>query len=88
MLGCPPRLHYLNRQVDVQDFIYRMELVTHLSDAWLLSKQKRGTMTGVVKTSERRPSDGKNAWKFARPYHGSFRVVSVTSTNAEIVLVD
>ena len=26
--------------------------------------------------------------KFARPYHGPFRVVSVTPTNAEVVLVD
>ena len=36
-------------------------------------------MSGEVK--------GKS-WKFARPYHGSFRVVSVTPTNAEIKLVD
>ena len=37
----------------------------------------------------RMPGDiqGKS-WKFARPYHGPFRVVSVTSTNAEVVLVD
>ena len=28
------------------------------------------------------------SWKFARPHHGPFRVVSVTPTNAEVVLVD
>lgn len=27
-------------------------------------------------------------WKFARSYRGPFRVVSVTPTNAEVVLVD
>ena len=27
-------------------------------------------------------------WKFARPYHGPFRVLNVTPTNAEVRLVD
>ncbi len=27
-------------------------------------------------------------WKFARPYHGPFRVLSLTPTNAEVRLVD
>ena len=27
-------------------------------------------------------------WKFARPYHGPFRVVSITPTNAEVQLID
>ena len=29
-----------------------------------------------------------NAWKFARPFHGPYRVVSLTPTNAEVRLVD
>ena len=28
------------------------------------------------------------AWKFSRPYHGPYRVVAVTSTNAEVKLMD
>jgi len=27
-------------------------------------------------------------WKFARPYHGPFRIVSLTPTNAEVKLID
>lgn len=27
-------------------------------------------------------------WKFARPFHGPFRVLTVTPTNAEVRLVD
>ena len=29
-----------------------------------------------------------NAWKLVRPFHGPFRVTSVTPTNAEVRLVD
>ena len=37
----------------------------------------------------RMPGETKGKpWKFARPYHGPFRVVSITPTNAEVVLVD
>ena len=32
--------------------------------------------------------DKGKSWKFVRPYHGPFRVVSITPTNAEVVLVD
>ena len=28
------------------------------------------------------------AWKLVRPYHGPYRVISVTPTNAEVRLVD
>ena len=28
------------------------------------------------------------AWKFARPYHGPYRLLSLTPTNAEVRLVD
>ena len=28
------------------------------------------------------------AWKFSRPYHGPYRVLTVTGTNAEVRLVD
>ena len=41
-----------------------------------------------------RSSNGMNAqteeksWKFVHPYHGLFRMVSVTPTNAEVVLID
>ena len=27
-------------------------------------------------------------WKFARPFHGPFRIISLTPTNAEVRLVD
>lgn len=37
----------------------------------------------------RMPSEVKGeSWKFARPYHGPFGVISVTPTNAEVMLVD
>ena len=32
-------------------------------------------------------SQGKN-WKLARPFHGPYRVLQVTPTNAEVRLVD
>ncbi len=28
------------------------------------------------------------AWKLARPFHGPYRILSLTSNNAEVVLVD
>ena len=27
-------------------------------------------------------------WKFARPYHGPFRIISLTPTNAEVQLIE
>ena len=91
-------------QVDVED--YRTELMTHMSQAWTLAKEKieRAQKSQKIQYDHHmrdpklqigdrvmvyQPSEvqGK-AWKLARPYHGPYRVLSLTPNNAEVVLVD
>ena len=50
---------------------------------------KEPTLQKGDRVMVRMPGEIKGkSWKFARPYHGPYRVVPVTPTNAEVVLVD
>ena len=98
---CQPTTKY---QVDIQDYrtelVTHLSDAWHLaqqniSDAQ--SKQKRNydkrgnnpTVRVGDRVMVKMPGDIKGkSWKFARPFHGPFRVISVTPTNVEVRLVD
>ena len=81
-------------RVDIND--YRTVLVSHLSDAWELAHENIRVAQERQKTQYNRvgsrlmvhmPGELKGrAWKFARPFHGPYRVVAVTLTNPEVQL--
>ena len=82
---------------------YKTELMTGLNSAWksaqeciAVTQKRQKTMydkTAKLKVGQRVmvhiPSEvqGKT-WKFARPFYGPFRILSLTPTNEEVRLVD
>lgn len=91
-------------QVDLED--YCCELVTRMSRAWTLARERiehaqqtqksqydRHAKNPELRIGERvmvyKPGEVQGpAWKLAQPYHGPYRIVSLTPNNAEMVLVD
>jgi len=52
-------------------------------------KAKEPTLTVGQRVMVHMPNEVQGTtWKFARPFHGPFRVVSLTPTNAEVRLID
>ena len=87
--------------MDLQD--YQTELVKHMSDAWSLARQHiiaaqckqkkqydKDSSDKVLKIGDRVmvKMPGEIKGEFARPYHGSYQVLSITPTNLEVRLVD
>ena len=85
--------------VDLED--YRSELTSNLSDAWAIeniqkaqahqkhqydkhSKEPTLSVGDRVMVYMPHSVSGK-AWKLARPFYGSYRILSLTSTNAEVI---
>ena len=98
---CQPTTKY---QVDIQDYrtelVTHLSDAWHLAQQNISeaqSKQKRNydkrgnnpTVHVGDRVMVKMPGEIKGkSWKFARPFHGPFRVVSVTPTNVEVRLVD
>ena len=88
-LDCPSSAYV----VDIDD--YKTELAECIKSAQVRQKTAydRGAKTMNYRVGDRvmvhmpHVSTGKTA-KLARPYFGSYRVLSLTSTNAEVRLVD
>ena len=87
--------------VDVED--YRCDLVSRMSSAWSLARDRIEHTQEAQKFQYDRhakepdlrvgvvhmPGEVKGkSWKLVRPFHGPYRVVSVTPNNVEVVLVD
>ena len=92
-----PRTCY---QVDIDDF--KTDLVCNLSDAWELARQnicqsQKKHYDQKARMREYHIGDrvfvhmpevrGK-AWKFARPFHGPYRILELTPINASVRLAD
>ena len=88
-----PRTCY---QVDTDDF--KTDLVCNLSDAWSLAQQNISQAQKKQKTQYDRKAKSRKycvgdrvfgkAWKFARPFHGPYRILELTPANASVRLVD
>ena len=76
---------------------YKVDLCSSLSAAWKVNIQKsyydKSSKASNVKPGDRvmvfMPAERQGkTWKLLHPYHGPYRVLSVTDTNVEVRLVD